>query len=54
MHKLRLAFMGTPDFAVPVLQALKDAGHDIAVVILLERLLGDALLDQATRRPCGS
>ncbi|NNG05878.1 MAG: methionyl-tRNA formyltransferase [Inquilinus sp.] len=29
---LRLAFMGTPDFAVPSLAALVDAGHDIAAV----------------------
>ncbi|MBK0399400.1 methionyl-tRNA formyltransferase [Limibaculum sp. M0105] len=29
---MRLAFMGTPDFAVPVLRALADAGHDIAAV----------------------
>ena len=29
---LRLAFMGTPDFAVPSLSALLDAGHDIAAV----------------------
>ncbi len=29
---MRLAFMGTPDFAVPALDALSDAGHDIAVV----------------------
>jgi methionyl-tRNA formyltransferase len=28
--RLRLAFMGTPDFAVPSLAALIDAGHDIA------------------------
>lgn len=27
---MRLAFMGTPDFAVAALQALIDAGHDIA------------------------
>ena len=26
---MRLVFMGTPDFSVPVLQALADAGHDI-------------------------
>ncbi|MEM7506913.1 MAG: methionyl-tRNA formyltransferase [Pseudomonadota bacterium] len=26
---MKLAFMGTPDFAVPVLQALIDAGHQI-------------------------
>ena len=29
---LRVAFMGTPDFAVPTLQALAAAGHDIAAV----------------------
>lgn len=29
---LRLAFMGTPDFAVPALKALADAGHEIVVV----------------------
>lgn len=29
---LRLAFMGTPDFAVPTLQALAEAGHEIAAV----------------------
>lgn len=29
---LRLAFMGTPDFAVPALRALADAGHEIAAV----------------------
>ena len=29
---LRLAYMGTPDFAVPPLRALIDAGHDIACV----------------------
>jgi methionyl-tRNA formyltransferase len=29
---LRLAFMGTPDFAVPALAALIAAGHDIAAV----------------------
>lgn len=29
---MRLIFMGTPDFSVPVLQALVDAGHDIAAV----------------------
>jgi len=31
-HPLRLAFMGSPDFAVPALRALHDAGHDIAAV----------------------
>lgn len=30
---LRLIFMGTPDFAVPVLKALVDAGHDVVRVL---------------------
>ena len=29
---MRIIFMGTPDFAVPVLQALVDHGHDVAAV----------------------
>jgi hypothetical protein len=29
---MRIAFMGTPDFAVPTLDALLDAGHDVAAV----------------------
>lgn len=29
---MRIVFMGTPDFAVPSLQALLDAGHEIAAV----------------------
>jgi methionyl-tRNA formyltransferase len=32
MTSLRLAFMGTPDFAVPALEALAAAGHEIACV----------------------
>jgi methionyl-tRNA formyltransferase len=32
MGKLRLAFMGSPDFAVPALQALHAAGHEVAAV----------------------
>ena len=32
MTKLRLVFMGTPDFAVPTLRALCDAGHEIVMV----------------------
>lgn len=32
MTPLRVVFMGSPDFAVPVLAALIDAGHDIACV----------------------
>ena len=31
-ERLRLAFMGTPDFAVPALAALAEAGHEIAAV----------------------
>ena len=30
---MRLIFMGTPDFAVPVLDALVDAGHEILAVV---------------------
>lgn len=30
---MRIVFMGTPAFAVPVLKALHDAGHEIAAVI---------------------
>ena len=29
---MRLVFMGTPDFAVPSLQALIDAGHEVCAV----------------------
>lgn len=32
VSRLRLAFMGTPDFAVPSLAALNSAGHEIAAV----------------------
>ena len=32
MTTLRLAFMGTPDFAVPSLRALAAAGHEVAAV----------------------
>lgn len=31
-HPLRLAFMGSPEFAVPALRALHAAGHEIAAV----------------------
>ncbi len=31
-HRLRVAFMGTPDFSVPALTALIDAGHEIVCV----------------------
>lgn len=29
---LRIIFMGTPEFSVPTLRALKDAGHDVVAV----------------------
>lgn len=29
MEKLRIVFMGTPDFAVPALEALADSGHEV-------------------------
>lgn len=32
MTRLRVAFMGTPEFAIPSLQAIHAAGHDIVVV----------------------
>jgi len=32
MTPLRLAFMGSPDFAVPALRALHGAGHEVAAV----------------------
>ena len=32
MSRLRLTFLGTPDFAVPCLAALAEAGHEIACV----------------------
>lgn len=32
MARLRLAFMGTPDFAAPALSALVTAGHEVAAV----------------------
>ena len=49
MTSLRLAFMGTPDFAVPSLRALARAGHDIAAVYTQPpRSAGRG---QKTRRP---
>ena len=30
---MRVVFMGTPDFAVPSLQAVVDAGHDVVLVV---------------------
>ncbi len=32
IKSLRIAFMGTPDFAVPALKALHEAGHEIVAV----------------------
>ena len=33
MHPLKIIFAGTPDFAVPALAALIDAGHDVMLVL---------------------
>ena len=42
---MRIIFMGTPDFSVPTLNALVDAGHDIiAVVAQPDRPKGRALV----------
>ena len=30
---MRIVYMGTPDFAVPSLEALVNAGHDVAAVV---------------------
>ena len=29
---MKIIYMGTPDFAVPALEALRDAGHEIVAV----------------------
>ena len=31
---LKIIYMGTPDFAVPILQSIKNSGHNILVFIL--------------------
>ena len=33
MQSLRIIFAGTPDFAVPALAALIDAGHQVVLVL---------------------
>ena len=30
---MKIVFMGTPDFSVPCLKALIEAGHDVALVV---------------------
>ena len=30
---MRAVFMGTPEFAVPVLRAMKEKGHDVCAVV---------------------
>ncbi len=32
-NKMKIVFMGTPDFSVPVLEKLIEAGHDVAAVV---------------------
>ena len=34
---MRVVFFGTPDFAVPTLEALHAAGHEIALVVAQPR-----------------
>ncbi|HAH66113.1 MAG TPA: methionyl-tRNA formyltransferase, partial [Rhizobiales bacterium] len=29
---MRIIFMGTPDFAVPTLRAIRDAGHEVVAI----------------------
>ncbi|MEO6187508.1 MAG: methionyl-tRNA formyltransferase [Ginsengibacter sp.] len=58
MKKLRIVFMGTPDFAVPSLQKLLDAGYDIAAVVTAPdkpagrgmKMFGSAVKDFAVSR----
>ena len=33
MKKLRVIFMGTPEFAVATLDAIRKAGHDVVAVV---------------------
>jgi methionyl-tRNA formyltransferase len=33
VSRLRVAFMGTPEFAVPTLRGLLDAGHEVVLVL---------------------
>ena len=33
MKKLRIVFLGTPEFAVPSLDAIIEAGHEVAAVV---------------------
>ena len=42
MDKLRIVFMGTPDFSVPSLEKLAQAGYDIAAVYSQPDKHGDA------------
>ena len=46
---MRIVFCGTPDFAVPALEALCDAGHDIALVVTQpDRKKGRGKIDAAS------
>ena len=47
---MRIVFMGTPDFATPVLHALVDAGHDVAAVYT-RPTGGRAAANASPRRP---
>ena len=41
-QKMRVVFMGTPDFSVPSLEKLAQAGYDIAAVYSQPDKHGDA------------
>ena len=43
----RLAFLGTPEIAVPPLRALVDAGHDVALCVYLISTLIVGVASQA-------
>ena len=45
---LRLIFMGTPEFAVPTLRALRGAGHEIVAVYTREAKPAGARHETAT------
>ncbi len=50
---MRLAFMGSPDFAVPALRALHAAGHEIAAVYCQPSETGGARLCAAAMSGSG-
>ena len=47
---MRLVFMGTPDFSVPILEALVDAGHEIVCVYCQPHVLQGVV--KGSPNPC--